>query len=48
MPRKQARFCKGLNLILKHVLLFEDTTFEELVNKAIKARHGNVVLEESS
>ena len=49
VAKKPARFRKGLNPILNHVLiLFEYTTIEELVNKAIKARHGNVGLEESS
>lgn len=36
--KKKYRFCKGPNPILKHMLLLLDfTTFEDLINKAIKA-----------
>src|ERR1041385_1318841 len=46
--RKQARFRKGLNPILRHDLnLIEFATFEDLVNRSFRAEHGNEVFEES-
>src|SRR3954471_4124016 len=46
--RKQARFRKGLIPILRHDLnLLEFATFEDLVNRSFKAKHGNEFFEES-
>src|SRR4051812_21105337 len=45
---KQARFRKGLSPILRHDLnLIEFATFEDLVNRSVRAEHGNEVFEES-
>src|SRR3954466_4716302 len=46
--RKPARFRKGLSPILRHDLnLIEFATFEDLVNRSLRAEHGNEVFEES-
>lgn len=44
----QTRFQKGLNPGLRHELnLIDFTTFQPLVNKAIKAENGHAIFEES-
>src|ERR1041385_498541 len=46
--RKQARFHKGLSpILLHHLNLLEFATFEDLVNRCLRAEHGNEVFEES-
>src|SRR3954471_6428503 len=46
--RKQARFRKGLNPILRHDLnLIEFANFEDLVNRSFRAEHGNEIFEKS-
>ena len=45
--RKQARFRKGLNPILRHDLnLAEFVNFEDLVNRSFRAEPGNEVFKE--
>src|SRR3954462_526520 len=46
--RKQARFRKGLNPVIRHDLnLHEFVNFEDLVNRSFRAEFGNEVFEES-
>src|SRR3954463_15965302 len=46
--RKQERFRKGLNPVIRHDLnLHEFVNFEDLVNRSFRAEHGNEVFEES-
>src|SRR3954466_3144674 len=46
--RKQARFRKGLNPVIRHDLnLHEFVNFEDLVNRSFRAEYGNEVFEES-
>src|SRR3954466_9413270 len=46
--RKQERFRKGLNPVIRHDLnLHEFVNFEDLVNRPFRAEYGNEVFEES-
>src|SRR4051812_3704923 len=46
--RKQERFRKGLNPVIRHDLnLHEFVNFEDLVNRSFRAEYGNEVFEES-
>src|SRR3954463_12207279 len=46
--RKQARFRKGLSLVISHDLnLHEFVNFEDLVNRSFRAEYGNELFEES-
>src|SRR4051812_18329650 len=48
MPRKKARFRKGLIPVLRHDLnLHEFVNFRDLVDKSFKAEYGNELYEKS-